>query len=33
VNADAMRAMNEAVDAQHRDPADVVRQFRASHGL
>ncbi len=33
VNADAMRAMNEAVDAQHRDPADVVRAFRAKHGL
>jgi osmoprotectant transport system substrate-binding protein len=33
VNAEAMRAMNEAIDAQHRDPADVVRQFRASHGL
>lgn len=33
VNAAAMRAMNEAVDAQHRDPADVVRAFRASHAL
>ncbi|HEX4173349.1 MAG TPA: glycine betaine ABC transporter substrate-binding protein [Acetobacteraceae bacterium] len=33
VDADAMRAMNEAVDAQHRDPADVVRAFRASRGF
>jgi hypothetical protein len=28
-----MRAMNEAVDGQHRDPAEVVRAFRQSHGL
>jgi osmoprotectant transport system substrate-binding protein len=33
VTADDMRAMNEAVDGRHRDPADVVRQFRQSHGL
>jgi osmoprotectant transport system substrate-binding protein len=33
VTAGDMRAMNEAVDGQHRDPADVVRQFRQSHGL
>lgn len=33
VDADAMRAMNEAVDAQHRDPAGVVRAFRLSRGL
>jgi osmoprotectant transport system substrate-binding protein len=33
VTADDMRAMNEAVDGRHRDPADVVRQFRRSHGL
>ena len=33
VTADDMRAMNEAVDGQHRDPAEVVRQFRQSHGL
>ncbi|HEY6448107.1 MAG TPA: glycine betaine ABC transporter substrate-binding protein [Acidobacteriaceae bacterium] len=33
VSADDMRAMNEAVDGQHHDPADVVRQFRAAHGL
>jgi glycine betaine/choline ABC-type transport system substrate-binding protein len=28
-----MRDLNEAVDGQHRDPAEVVRQFRQSHGL
>lgn len=28
INADEMRAMNEAVDGQHRDPAQVVREFR-----
>ena len=33
VSADEMRAMNLAVDTQHRDAADVVRQFRASKGL
>jgi osmoprotectant transport system substrate-binding protein len=33
VTADDMRAMNEAVDGQHRDPAEVVRAFRQSHGL
>jgi osmoprotectant transport system substrate-binding protein len=33
VTADDMRAMNEAVDGQHRDPADVVREFRARKGL
>lgn len=33
VTADDMRAMNEAVDGQHRDPAVVVREFRAAHGL
>jgi osmoprotectant transport system substrate-binding protein len=33
VTADDMRAMNEAVDGQHRDPAEVVRNFRQSHGL
>ena len=33
VTAYDMRAMNEAVDGQHRDPAEVVRQFRATHGL
>ena len=33
ITADDMRAMNEAVDGQHRDPAEVVRAFRASRGL
>jgi osmoprotectant transport system substrate-binding protein len=33
ITAEDMRAMNEAVDGQHRDPADVVREFRQKHGL
>ena len=33
VSSDEMRAMNLAVDAQHRDVADVVREFRARKGL
>jgi osmoprotectant transport system substrate-binding protein len=33
ITAEDMRAMNEAVDGQHRDPAEVVRGFRAAHGL
>jgi osmoprotectant transport system substrate-binding protein len=33
VTADDMRAMNEAIDEQHRDPAEVVREFRARKGL
>lgn len=33
ITADDMRAMNEAVDGEHRDPADVVREFRARKGL
>jgi osmoprotectant transport system substrate-binding protein len=33
ITADDMRAMNEAVDGQHRDPADVVREFRMKNGL
>ena len=33
VTAKDMRAMNEAVDGKHRDPADVVREFRKSKGL
>jgi osmoprotectant transport system substrate-binding protein len=28
-----MRLMNYAVDGQHRDPADVVREFRKAKGL
>jgi osmoprotectant transport system substrate-binding protein len=33
VTADDMRAMNEAVDGEHKDVAVVVRGFRAAHGL
>lgn len=33
VSAEDMRAMNEAVDGQHRDPVAVVREFRARKGL
>lgn len=33
ITADDMRAMNEAVDGQHKDPADVVREFRMKHNL
>ena len=31
--ADDMRAMNEAIDGQHRDPAEVVKEFRNRKGL
>ena len=33
VSADEVRAMNDAVDGQHRDVGDVVREFRRSKGL
>ena len=33
ITAEDMREMNEAVDGLHRDPADVVREFRAKKGL
>lgn len=33
VTADDMRSMNEAVDGQHRDPAEVVHEFRSRHSL
>lgn len=33
VTADEMQRMNEQVDGQHRDPAEVVREFRARKGL
>lgn len=33
VTADDMRAMNEAIDGQHRDPAEVAKEFRARKGL
>ncbi len=33
VTADEVRAMNDAVDGQHRDVGDVVREFRGRKGL
>ena len=33
ITADDMRAMNEAIDGGHRDPAEVVREFRTRKGL
>jgi osmoprotectant transport system substrate-binding protein len=33
ITAEDMRAMNEAVDGEHRDPAEVVAAFRARNGL
>ena len=33
MSAEDMRAMNEAVDGEHRDPAEVVRAFRGLKGL
>ncbi|MGB9030098.1 MAG: glycine betaine ABC transporter substrate-binding protein [Acidobacteriaceae bacterium] len=33
IGAREMRAMNEAVDGDHRDPAEVVREFRREKGL
>ncbi len=33
ISADDMRAMNEAVDGEHRDVVDVVRAFRMRKGL
>jgi osmoprotectant transport system substrate-binding protein len=33
VSAEEMRDMNNAVDGEHRDPANVVREFRARKGL
>ena len=33
VTAGDMRAMNEAIDGQHRDAAEVVREFRRNKGL
>jgi osmoprotectant transport system substrate-binding protein len=33
ISAKEMRAMNEAVDGEHRDPAEVVREFRRGKGL
>jgi osmoprotectant transport system substrate-binding protein len=33
IDAKEMQDMNEAVDGEHRDPAEVVREFRARKGL
>ncbi|HLY42809.1 MAG TPA: glycine betaine ABC transporter substrate-binding protein [Terracidiphilus sp.] len=33
ISPDDMRAMNEAIDGQHRDPADVVHEFRTRKRL
>jgi osmoprotectant transport system substrate-binding protein len=33
ITANDMRTMNEAIDGQHRDPAQVVREFRNRKGL
>jgi osmoprotectant transport system substrate-binding protein len=33
VTAEDVRTMNQAVDGQHRDPAEVVREFRIQKGL
>ena len=33
ITADDMRAMNEAIDGKHREPVDVVREFRTSKHL
>jgi osmoprotectant transport system substrate-binding protein len=33
ITAADMQAMNEAVDGEHRDPAEVVREFRTKVGL
>jgi osmoprotectant transport system substrate-binding protein len=33
IDAQEMQAMNEAVDGGHRDPAEVVREFRERKGL
>jgi osmoprotectant transport system substrate-binding protein len=33
VTAEEMQSMNQAVDGEHRDPAQVVREFRARKNL
>lgn len=33
ITAEQMQTMNEEVDGEHRDPAEVVRRFRQTHGL
>jgi len=33
ISEDEMRRMNYAVDGEHRDPAEVVREFRKAKNL
>jgi osmoprotectant transport system substrate-binding protein len=33
VSADEVRAMNDAVDREHRDVGDVISEFRKNKGL
>jgi osmoprotectant transport system substrate-binding protein len=33
INSSDMRAMNQAIDGEHREPGEVVREFRARRGL
>jgi osmoprotectant transport system substrate-binding protein len=33
ISAEDMREMNEEVDGKHRDPAEVVSEFRVRRGL
>jgi osmoprotectant transport system substrate-binding protein len=33
ITAEQMQSMNNEVDGQHRDPAEVVKEFRLAHGL
>ena len=33
ISEEEMRGMNYAVDGEHRDPAQVVREFRKTKGL
>ena len=33
ISAEEMQSMNEQIDGQHRDPEDVVREFRTRKGL
>ena len=33
VKAEEMQRMNDAVDAQHRDVGDVVREWREARGI
>jgi osmoprotectant transport system substrate-binding protein len=33
ISVDEIRRMNYAVDGEHRDPSDVVQEFRKAKGL